>query len=229
MPTPRRHFLGWLGASGLAAASGVPLASHSAAAEQPHPRRPLPAPVGDSKWDMGWVDKVTGKHRAVFDTPELAEGAGMFRAVMWREQHKEVYGTEPTEASAVLVIRHAAIDMAMNDAYWKRFKLGKEYKLRNQETKKWETVNPFRTAEGAPPKWARYSLEALMADGGTVLACNIAFQKVVRRFRKADKLAGPEAEQRAKEHLLPGIALQPSGIFAVLCAQEAGCSYVMAS
>jgi hypothetical protein len=229
MPTARRRFLGWLGASGLAAAGGVPFAARSAAAEQPHPRSPLPAPVGDSRWDMGWLDKVAGKHRAVFDAPELAEGAGIFRAVMWREQHREVYGTEPADASAVLVIRHAAIDLAMNDAYWERFKLGREYKLRNQKTGKWETGNPFRSADGAPPKWARYSLEAFMADGGTVLACNMAFQQVIHRFRKADRLAGPEAEQRAKEHLLPGITLQPSGIFAVLCAQEAGCSYVMAS
>jgi intracellular sulfur oxidation DsrE/DsrF family protein len=33
----------------------------------------------------------------------------------------------------------------------------------------------------------------------------------------------------ALKHLLPGVTLQPSGVFAVLRAQEAGCQYLLAS
>ena len=227
MPNPRRAFLGWLGASGALAAAGVPLTrvEGSVVRGQPEPLVPVSA-----DWDMAWVERVTGKHRAVFDSPELSEGAGLFRACLWRDQYKEVYGTAREEMSAVLVIRHAAIALAMNDAYWARFEVGKAEKLKNYATKKWYTTNPIRvSAPGTPAPWADYNLESFMAQGGSVLACNLAFRQVVSKFARGDKLKRDAAETRAKEHLIPGIVLQPSGIFAALRAQESGCSYILAS
>jgi hypothetical protein len=52
---------------------------------------------------------------------------------------------------------------------------------------------------------------------------------VSSRYRTADKLDAPAALARAKEEMIPGIILQPNGIFAALRAQEAGCAYIMAS
>jgi hypothetical protein len=179
---------------------------------------------------MGWVDRIGGKYRAVFDAPELSEGAALFRACMWRDQYKEVYGVEPSEMSPVLVIRHGAIAMAMDDGYWERFRIGKEEKLKNQATKKWELTNPFRaTGPDTPERYAAYSIEGFLRSGGIVLACNLAFQAAVWKFREADKLSREAATARAKEHLIPGIILQPSGVFATLRAQEAGCGYILAS
>ena len=179
---------------------------------------------------MSWVDRVQGKYRAVFDSPEVAEGSAVFRAVMWRNQHQDVYGTAPTDLGAVLVIRHEAISLAMSDAYWDRFEIGKQEKLKDPATKKWSRINPVRTAPpGTPPKWAAYNLTSFMASGGIVLACNMAFGDVVYNFLKKDKLSREDARARAKEQLVPGIILQPSGIFAALRAQEAGCNYIRAS
>jgi intracellular sulfur oxidation DsrE/DsrF family protein len=45
----------------------------------------------------------------------------------------------------------------------------------------------------------------------------------------ADKVSKEEAEKRARAQLLPGVILQPSGVFAVLRAQQAGCDYIKAS
>ncbi len=221
MSTPRRAFLGWVGAGALASA-----ASPLAALEAPErPSRPL-----DDTWDMGWVERIGGKYRAVFDSPELSEGGALWRANLWRDQYKEVYGVERAEMSPVLVIRHGAIAMAMDDAYWAQFRIGKEEKLKNQQTKKWEMSNPFRvTPPGTPEKYASYSLEGFMGSGGIVLACNLAFQAAVWKYREAEKLSREAATERAKAHLLPGVILQPSGIFAALRAQEAGCAYILAS
>jgi hypothetical protein len=224
MSTPRRQFLGWFGASAFVAAS-APLA----ALEPPERPRQPEQPVDDS-WDMSWVDRITGKYRAVFDSPELSEGAALWRASMWRDQYKEVYGVERAEMTPVLVIRHGAISMAMDDGYWAEFRVGKEEKLKNQTTKKWEVANPFRVnAPGTPERYATYSLEGFMGSGGIVLACNLAFQQVVWNYRQAAKLSREEATARARERLIPGIILQPSGVFATLRAQEAGCGYILAS
>lgn len=228
MARPRREFLGWLGASTvLAATSGSPLRAQE--------RAPVPAGRPDglvpvpSEWDVSWTDRIQGKHRAVFDSPEVSEGAALYRAVMWRDQYKEIYGTEPSEMSPVLVIRHLAIPLAMNDAYWARFSIGKEEKLKDPATKKWYTVNPIRAAApDTPPRWAAYNLEALMASGGIVLACNLAFRMVVAKFSEGG-LTPEQADAAAREHLIPGIILQPSGIFATLRAQQAGCGYILAS
>ena len=225
MKTGRRDFLGWLGGTSLFAVTGPSMAS------LPNDTKIVghPAPL-DDKFDMTWVDHVHGKFRAVFDSPEMSEGAALFRAIAWCDQYKSVYGTARSEMTPVLVIRHEAIELAMDDGYWKRFKIGKEVKLRTPEGKKWAEANPIRTApSGMPAKYARYNLVDFMQDGGIVLACNLAFEEVVARFRKEDKLDAPAARLRAIEQMIPGVILQTSGIFAVLRAEEAGCHYIIAS
>ena len=222
MTTPRRDFLSWLGASGAFAAVGLPTV---------HPTidQPLDVPISD-KWDMSWCDRITGKVRAVFDSPGVSEGAGMFRAQLWRDQHAEVYGVPMADMSAVLVIRHEAIPLVMNDAYWQRFEVGKELKLRDEKGNKWAKVNPVGVlAPGTPEKWANYNIESFIKSGGIVLACNLAFGEIVAKVMKEDKLSKEDARKRAIEQLIPGVILQPSGGFAALRAQQLGCNYLLAS
>ena len=225
MSTQRRDFLGWLGGTSLFALGAAPVS--------PGDRSLFPAPHPmpvDDKFDVSWADKVQGKFRAVFDSPEISEGAALFRAMIWCDEYKSVYGTARTEMSPVLVVRHEAIHLAMDDEYWKRFKIGKEVKLKTPEGKKWAEANPIRVSPpGTPEKFARYNLETFMREGGIVLACGLAFSDVVGKFKEADTLDDASAHQRAVENMVPGVILQPSGVFAVLRAQEAGCKYMMAS
>lgn len=221
MPLPRRSFLGALGAGLLLPGVHRGQWSSTSLPDYPAPQSP--------DWDMSWVDRVSGDFRAAFDSPAVDEGSALFRACMWRDQHQEVYGTDRSRLSAVLVIRHKGIPLIMDDWYWERFKVGKEEKFKDQNGK-WFTTNPIRaTPPDTPPKYADYSLERFLATGGIVLGCHMAFYRVIANFRKELKLKPDEAEARAKEHIIPGIILQPSGIFAILRAQEAGCNYVMAT
>ncbi|MEO8032068.1 MAG: hypothetical protein ABJC74_03205 [Gemmatimonadota bacterium] len=223
MSTPRRQFLGFLGAGSFAALGGAAFTPRALEAESHD------APVDDS-WDMTWVDKVTGKYKAVFDSPEVSEGAALFRACLWRDNYKTVYGTERSTMSPVIVFRHEAISLAMNDEYWDSYDQGKETKVKDFKTKKWSKVNPIRAnAPGTPEKWADYNLMSLMQSGGVVLACRVAFGDVIGNVMKREKLAHDAAVEKAKSYLVPGVILQPSGVFGVLRAQEAGCSYIKAS
>jgi len=225
MPS-RRSFLGLAGAGALAAAA---TSSPLLAAPAGRRSRAGAAPVTDT-WDVSWIDRVKGKHKVVFDSPEVSDGAGLFRAIMWADQLKEVYGTPRSDISSVLVLRHAAIVLAMNDAFWNRFNVGRQVKMKDPGTRRWYAANPLSsTPAGTPPKFASYTAPAFVADGGIILACGLAFEQVVGRYAKEDKLSHEDATKRARENLLPGVILQPSGVFAVLSAQEAGCSYIMAS
>jgi hypothetical protein len=222
MPFSRRDFLSTLGVGAVAAANGAPL---HGAVTPPAQLVPIAA-----DWDVSWADRVTGTVRGVFDSPEIHDGAGMFRAIIWREHHKAVYGTPIDQISSVLVIRHAAISMIMNDAFWAEYKLGKMEKIKDQQTKKWTEMNPFRAAPAdTPQQWAGYTLEAFLKSGGIILACNMAFGQMVGMVAEKQKLKGEAARTKALEYVIPGVILQPSGIFAVMRAQQAGCHYMLAS
>ena len=231
MSTPRRRFLSWLGGASLLGVAGSPSFARAAAAGSRNPdQQPNdhPSPVSET-WDMSWTERVTGKYKAVFDSPEPADGAALFRAVAWCDQYKEVYGSARAEMSPVVVMRHTAIALVMNDDYWGRFEIGKELKMRNEKGKKWTKVNPVSAKSvGSDPQSTKYRLETFIASGGIVLACSWAFRFASSRYAKADGLDSAAALAKAKENLIAGVILQPNGIFAALRAQEAGCSYILA-
>lgn len=226
MHSDRRRFFGWLGGASLLGAAGIPVdAARTASAPL---RAPL-VPVSDT-WDVSWTDRVTGEHRAVFDSPEAAYGAALFRANAWCDHYKEVYGTDRQAMSPVVVFRHLAIDMVMDDAYWQYFRIGKALKIRDEKNK-WAESNPISARSlPADSMQRRGRIETFIANGGIVLACGWAFAGIpVERYKATDKLDTEAATARAHEHLIPGVILQPNGIFAVLRAQEVGCHYVLSS
>jgi hypothetical protein len=227
MLSRRREFLGWLGGTSALAAAGIPIGLRApAAAHVAHPASL------DDKWDLTWADRVqAAKFRAVFDSPAISDGDALFRAMVWCDEYKAVYATPRADMAPVLVFRHQGIALAMDDGFWKRFDIGKEHKVLTPEGKKWAEANPIYQPPANPsPDFPSYSLKQYLADGGIVLACDFAFALVVERYKKDDsKLNDASARAEAIKALIPGVILQPSGVFAVLRAQEAGCKYIIAS
>jgi len=223
MTTPRRDFLAWLGGSSLLGLAAGPFARRGDVSAHP-------APV-DDKWDVSWAERVEkSRFRAVFDSPEVSEGAALFRATVWCEEYKSVYGTARADMAPVIVFRHRGVALAMGDSYWRRFPIGKENKLPAEGGKGWLEANPLLAAvTDADASVDQYNISDFIAQGGIVLACNFAFGEAVERYRKALKLDAAAARKMALEALIPGVILQPSGVFAVLRAQEAGCRYILAS
>ncbi|MGV3708861.1 MAG: hypothetical protein ACO1Q7_08465 [Gemmatimonas sp.] len=216
----RRQFLSWLGASSVIASTAAISGAAYAQSEK----------AVDDKWDMSWTDKVKGKYKAIFDSPQTSEGSALLRACIWRDQHKEVYGTAQSDTSPVLVVRHSAMALIMNDEYWRKFGIGDDEEMIDMTTGGGYARNPIRAGDPkATGPRSRYNLTDFMADGGVVLACNLAFRTPVAKFQRADKLTPADARKVAIEHMVPGVILQPSGIFAALRAQELGCNYVLAS
>jgi len=109
MDTTRRDFLGTM-AMNAAMLGAMPLSFDLATAAA------VAAPAQGEKWDLTWVNRVTGKHKAVFDVPEVDSGYGVWRATIWGKQYQEVMGVSPKDLSAVLVLRHNGITLAMQQA-----------------------------------------------------------------------------------------------------------------
>jgi hypothetical protein len=75
---------------------------------------------------------------------------------------------------------------------------------------------------------SNYLLDNQLTRGAIALGCNLAFRQMVSMVAKQDKLPPAEARTKALSFLVPGVIMQPSGIFANVMAQEAGCAFVNA-
>src|SRR5262245_45933186 len=180
-------------------------------------------------WDLSWTGKLKSQNRAIFDVPEVEQGYGVWRAIGTRRQYQEVL-KRPLDM--VLVLRHNGIALAMNQAFWEKYNVGTDKKVLDPLTNQPTTRNPVVDRTGAnalPEPFSTFALEPFIASGGIVLACALAFQECIGRVKEGDKVDDAEAERRAKSYLVPGVILQPSGVFAALLAQDNGCRYVRAS
>jgi hypothetical protein len=216
MQQSRRDFLDRL-ALGAATLAALPI---------PLPLAAAPAP--DGKWDLSWVQRIAGKHRVVLDVPEIDNAYGVWRASIWASQYQEVLGAQPRDLSTVLVLRHNAIFLAMREAFWQQYGVGKAKGAMHPVSRTATDRNPALLAD-VPAPFDALALDKLIARGGIVLACNLAFDEPIEMINAKDGLGDEAARARAIEMHVPGVTLQPSGIFAVIRAQEAGCLYVRAS
>jgi len=225
MDATRRDFLGKITA-GAAAYSAIPfgLALTACAAEG--------SSQANSEFDLTWPNKLTGKHKAVFDMAEIESGYGLWRGMAWAGQVQQYMSAAPTDVSLAIVLRHNAISLAMDQAYWDKYGIGKTNSVKHPMTQEPTDKNPalLGVAGGVPAPFDAAALPEQQKRGVIFLACNLAFNlDVVPTVEKAEKVSTEEATKIAKSHILPGVLLQPSGVFAATRAQEAGCTYLKAS
>ena len=222
MTTPRRDFISLLGAGGFAAAAGPVRLPDLDGGGDPY--------VKSEKWDMTWIKRIRGKARGVFDIAATESNGGWGRVTMWRDQAVEVYG-RPADVSTVAVIRHAGIALAMGDTYWAEFKPGQQGRGRggNADSATPPPSTALRNPIGSPRPGATdadklNTIEGFIGAGGIVLACNLAFGRIIRpQIGRSTQLTGDALDKKAREYLIPGVILMPSGVFALVAAQQARC------
>ena len=214
---------GFLGAAAVNAAAFATLPSDLLASAGP-------AYTSD-EWNVAWPGKLTGKHKSVFDNSEVESGYGVWRAAAWARQHMEVLKAAMTDVTPSIVLRHNAIILAMQQSFWDKYNIGAAKKVTHPLTAEATDRNPALLGEkdGIPAPFNQAGLLPQMAHGVVVLACNLALQDCVDLIQREDKVSPAEARKRAIAFMVPGVILQPSGVFAVTLAQEAGASYVKAS
>ncbi|MEI6813820.1 MAG: hypothetical protein WCL36_06525 [bacterium] len=153
MTTSRRDFVEKLLASAV-----VFGAAPSALAAMPAAHEP-PAP---GKWDLSWTDRVRGRYKVVVDSPEISEGAAVFRATAWAKHYGDAMGTRPDETATVLVLRHNAIPLVMNHAFWAEYAVGEKDKVNDPVTNKPAVRNPVMLnskEHGSPAMFDEFALD----------------------------------------------------------------------
>jgi intracellular sulfur oxidation DsrE/DsrF family protein len=217
IPMPeRRQFLAQLGA--MAAAMTI----------DADEMRAMTAPGPASPWDTSWLDRLAGaKYRVVFNASDIAEGAAMSYAAGFFGDYHEAHGTSDDELRPVIVFRRLGTVMALNDAMWDKYELGADRHINDSATHQPARRNPFwRAAPGASPDAASDKIETLAKRGLISLVCNIAAGNVGRSIAERTKQDVETVQREVKANLVPGAILVPSGIYALIRAQNAGCAYM---
>ena len=214
----RRAFLGQL-AAGAAAGAGVLALSSVANAAVPGVLPPAEG-AGVAPDPDHWLDSVKGKHKQLVDAYAANDGWPLgFSHTFLATAGKET-------ASAVLVLRHFAMPIALNDSLWAKYKIGASLKIADPGTKEIAVKNPFLKPKPGVLLADDMSIDRLLARGVVVGACSVALQVLSGMFAANAGVTPDAAKAEWTAGILPGITLLPSGVWGVNRAQEKGCTYV---
>jgi hypothetical protein len=215
-PRDRRAFLGQL-ATGAAAGAGA-LALSGVAAAMPEA---LSAATVRSASDADhWLDSLKGKHKQLVDAFNPNDGWPLGFA------HTFLATQGPGEtAGAVIVMRHWAMPMALQDSIWAKYKIGEALKVIDPTTKQPAVKNPFLKPKPGALLVDDMAVDRLLARGVIVGACSVALAVLSNAYAKNAGVSPEEAKKEWTAGIIPGITLIPSGTWGVNRAQEKGCTY----
>lgn len=226
-PTPRREFLGHLAVTAAALASAACAPTLAATATEPAPAPRPSTPPAPIHWDDSWVARLTAKHKAVFDSPAISDGLALGQAFLYMRGYQEMYQATDADVQAVIVMRHAGLPLALGDALWDKYEIGKMLKVTDPATDKPARRNPFYKVDPRDKNaFAGGTLDALHERGAILLGCNLAAMGFAERLAQKTNADVAAVREEVRSGLVPGARLMPSGIFAVIRAQEAGCCFM---
>lgn len=174
-----------------------------------------------------WFKKVKGKHKIIYDAPEPHEGFAIIWSWVFYKTNNQT-GTPDNELTSMVVMRHNAIPIAMEDRLWEKYKFGEVFKIHDENhtplTKNpfWVPTNSFWNSMGIQ------GIKDLQARGAMFCVCDMALTVYSGMVAKGMNLNPEEVKKDWVSGLLPGVQVVPSGVWAVGRAQEKGCGYCFA-
>jgi intracellular sulfur oxidation DsrE/DsrF family protein len=181
-------------------------------------------------WDDRWIRTLRRKHKAVFDAKELGNGAVLTHVALALTSYHDFMEVPDSEVAFLVVLRHHAIVLALNDAMWNKYELGLAFRLRDPAIGTPSQRNPFlnvtnNDAYGVIEPIA--SILQLQRRGVTLLVCDRAVRATATI---ADRGRGNFSEvfRDLRANVIPGVIVVPNGIFALVRAQQLGCALIPA-
>lgn len=221
LSTHRRGFLGRVAAGAAALGLGSVVSPVAAVAES--------TSAADPAFEA-WLNKITGKHKSMYDAPEVNDGFCFIWARVWLNTCNATYGTTDADNSAAIVLRHFAMPLACQDSVWAKYKLGDLAKLNDPKTSASSLRNPFFKMAAGDQMLPGYGIDELIGKGVLVGVCNVAltvFSGMIAA-KMGGGMTGDSVKQDLVANLVPGVVVVPSGVLAVNRTQEKGCTYTFA-
>jgi hypothetical protein len=220
-PSPRRSFLGRLAAGTAALGLTAFLPVTACAAEK------TVATASDSTSaspePSDWPGTLKTKHKMAIDAFAMNEGFALAFAYTFMLPYASV---TPLPATAVIIFRHEGFPIALTDAVWAKYKIGKAMNIVDPSTKAPAVRNPFFHPKPGSLAIDDMALDKLMARGTVFGACNVALHLLSAKFAAGAGVTPEVALKDWTDGIIPGITVIPSGTWGVNRAQEVGCTYL---
>lgn len=230
--SPRRKFLGTIAtgaaALGLSTFGSAAFAKTGTATDPGHPSVNLPD--ADE-----WFNKITGKHRIVYDVTQPHHGNELMMPFAWARVFlltNAATGTPEKESSVVTVWRHSAIPFAMEDRLWEKYKFGEMFNIIDDTTgaaslrNRFWKPNPGYSVPGVGP--VPIGINELQASGALFCVCNMAITVYSAVAAQKMNMKHEDVTKDWLSGILPGVQIVPSGVWAIGRAQEHKCGYCFA-
>jgi hypothetical protein len=218
--SPRRSFLGRLaaGTAGLGLTAFLPVTA--CAAEKTSAM--ASDTTSTSSEPSEWPGTLKTKHKMAIDAFAMNEGFPLAFAHTFMLPYASM---TPSPATAIVILRHGGFPMALTDAVWAKYHIGKAMNIIDPATKAPAERNPFFNPKPGTLEIEEMAIDKLMAKGTIFGACNVALHFLSAKFAPAANVTPEVALKDWTAGIIPGITIIPSGTWGVNRTQEVGCSY----
>jgi hypothetical protein len=175
-----------------------------------------------------WLDSISGTHKQLYDMPEVNQGIGLAWSWAFFKTGSQAYGVPESHLGVVMVLRHGAIPLALNDSAWAKYKLGEVFKVEDPDTKAPAMRNPFYLKPGTLPIQDAALQKLIARPGMKVAACSLALTFNSGMVAQKMGLKHEDVKKDWVEAVHPGIQIVPSGVVACNGAVSRGCVYIFA-
>jgi intracellular sulfur oxidation DsrE/DsrF family protein len=184
------------------------------------------SPSADKSFET-WLGKIKGTHKQVFDCMMPDGGMPLAWTRVFLMTNKAV-GVAESDCSAVVVLRHEAIPLAMEDRLWAKYKFGEVFKVNDNSTKAPALRNSFWKPKPKELPLPGMAVNELLDSGVLIGVCDMALTVYSSIVAGQMNISADECKKDWVSGILPGIEIVPSGVLAVNRAQEHGCTYCWA-
>jgi hypothetical protein len=216
-PTARRNFITGF----AAAAAGVGLGGLMPARLRAADTQPLA--ISQDPALEAWFARIKGAHRQVFDAPHPNNGLPGIYPRVYLNTMNATYGEAPG-TTAVVILRHDALGLALGDAIWAKYGIGEQINVKDGDG--FATRNVYATITGLP--LPGLGIAELLKSGVLVGACDVALTIASSGAAKRMGLDPAVVKKEWIDGRLPGVQMVPSGVMAIGRALELRCAYCFA-
>ena len=175
------------------------------------------------EWDFSWLDKLTGKHRQLFDLGNLEIGLIVVRN--WYDAWERIFWLKHPDVNAVVGIAGSTFPINASDELYREFPIGERWQIKDPVTGEWAVRNIFMEGGEGPPMLREAKVRLLQARGAVFWQCNNALHGVAHQLASVTQRTQPEIYAALRKGLNPGVIVVPAHTMLVGLCQERGCTY----
>ena len=175
-----------------------------------------------------WVSKVKGTKKLDYDGTTFNKGFPVHWNWAYYQSNIDMKVPE-SEITTISVFRAMGILPAFKSALWKKYKFGEFFKVNDPKTGK-PSLRNFVDApqKGDLPGGGVTGISEMLEKGSLFCVCGAATKIISGIFAKKMNLDADEVYQDFENHIIDGIQIVPTGVWALGEVQAKGCGYIYA-